>query len=83
MKNPNKKKTHCPSGHEYSGANLYVTSDGARKCKICLKRVQQNSRKHKQATLKRKSLSDQEHTSLPQQTLLVIGNSNRSLNEQE
>lgn len=27
-------KTHCPRGHEYSGANLFVTQ-GGRKCREC------------------------------------------------
>src|SRR3990172_3375900 len=31
----NKKKTHCPAGHEYSLENTYVSSLGGRKCKIC------------------------------------------------
>lgn len=28
-------KTHCPSGHPYSGNNLYVTKQGYRACNIC------------------------------------------------
>jgi HNH endonuclease len=36
-------RTHCPRGHEYSGANLYVSTDAAgttrRSCREC-KRVQ-------------------------------------------
>lgn len=29
-------KTHCPSGHEYAGGNLYLRpSDGARICRAC------------------------------------------------
>lgn len=32
----NSRKTHCPSGHPYSGENLYVRkSDGARICREC------------------------------------------------
>lgn len=31
----NRAKTHCPRGHEYSGANLYVTTEGARACRTC------------------------------------------------
>jgi hypothetical protein len=27
--------THCPSGHPYSGENLYVTNDGKRTCRTC------------------------------------------------
>jgi hypothetical protein len=27
--------THCPSGHEYAGANLRVETSGKRKCKTC------------------------------------------------
>ena len=33
--NGNHKKTHCPSGHPYSGDNLRITNEGHRKCKIC------------------------------------------------
>lgn len=29
------RKTHCPSGHEYSGASLRITKEGHRKCLIC------------------------------------------------
>lgn len=32
----NKNKTHCPSGHEYSGTNLRVTH-GRRQCRECAK----------------------------------------------
>lgn len=28
-------KTHCPQGHEYAGANLYVRPRGGRDCRIC------------------------------------------------
>jgi hypothetical protein len=28
-------KTHCPSGHPYSGNNLFVSSNGWRKCRQC------------------------------------------------
>lgn len=27
--------SHCPSGHEYAGDNLYITPDGRRVCKEC------------------------------------------------
>ena len=30
-----RKKTHCPRGHPYEGANLYVTKAGARQCRAC------------------------------------------------
>jgi hypothetical protein len=32
--------THCPQGHPYSGANLYVAPNGHRKCRECT-RIQQ------------------------------------------
>lgn len=32
---PNASKTHCPSGHLYSGANLYINSKGRRECRVC------------------------------------------------
>lgn len=28
-------KTHCPQGHPYSGANLYVSKGGSRMCRTC------------------------------------------------
>jgi hypothetical protein len=28
-------KTHCPKGHPYAGANLYVQPDGRRVCRSC------------------------------------------------
>lgn len=28
-------KTHCPRGHEYAGANLYVHPTGRRLCRAC------------------------------------------------
>ncbi len=30
-----RSKTHCPTGHEYAGANLYRTADGSRRCRRC------------------------------------------------
>lgn len=33
-----RKKTHCPAGHSYSGDNFVVERDGSRKCKICRRR---------------------------------------------
>jgi hypothetical protein len=34
-RNGNKMKTHCPAGHEYAGANLYVSPRGERRCRAC------------------------------------------------
>ena len=31
----NLAKTHCPQGHAYAGANLYVTPKGSRQCRTC------------------------------------------------
>jgi hypothetical protein len=31
----NKRKTHCPAGHPYSDANLYVSPNGRRSCRTC------------------------------------------------
>ena len=28
-------KTHCPRGHPYAGANLYIPDEGRRACRIC------------------------------------------------
>ena len=32
---PNKHKTHCPRGHEYTELNTHVNSFGRRVCKTC------------------------------------------------
>lgn len=29
------RRTHCPKGHPYEGANLYINAVGARVCKAC------------------------------------------------
>ncbi len=31
----NARKTHCPQGHPYSGANLHIRPRGTRKCRMC------------------------------------------------
>lgn len=31
----NKRKTHCPAGHEYDQKNTYVDATGARHCRAC------------------------------------------------
>lgn len=31
----NLAKTHCPAGHPYEGANLYVKPNGQRNCRTC------------------------------------------------
>ncbi len=46
--NVNARKTHCPSGHPYSGYNLRITVNGDRKCKEC-----ERLRAHKVRRLKR------------------------------
>jgi len=40
-----KARTHCPQGHPYSGANLYIPAGGERRCRICNKHAQQRRRK--------------------------------------
>lgn len=29
------RKTHCPAGHPYAGANLYLSRSGERHCRAC------------------------------------------------
>lgn len=43
----NARKTHCPSGHEYVGKNLYLTPMGFRQCKLCKLRTNEKWRKKK------------------------------------
>ena len=38
-------QTHCSYGHEFSPENTYITSSGARRCKLCNARLKQDSRK--------------------------------------
>ena len=44
----NARKTHCPKGHEYSGSNLYVSSQGYRQCKTCREAYKKKLREEKQ-----------------------------------
>lgn len=32
-------KTECPQGHPYSGRNLYVSPQGWRRCRACIKKA--------------------------------------------
>lgn len=32
---PNSAKTHCPKGHPYEGANLFINNRGRRECRTC------------------------------------------------
>lgn len=43
----NKRKTHCPQGHPYSGENLYVSSRGDRQCVTCRQATSTRHRKGK------------------------------------
>lgn len=45
----NSRKTHCPHGHPYSEANLYVKPNGDRVCRTC-KNNQQRARRAAPAT---------------------------------
>jgi hypothetical protein len=35
-RNHNQVKTHCPSGHPYSGWNCYTPPSGGRYCRKCI-----------------------------------------------
>lgn len=39
----NAAKTHCPQGHPYDGANLYVEKSGGRRCLICMRATKARS----------------------------------------
>ena len=41
----NAKKTHCPKGHPYAGANLYVEKSGTRRCRECRRQRHANRSK--------------------------------------
>ena len=47
----NARKTHCPSGHPYSGDNLYVDPDGSRECRICRRKYFRKYRKKQKAAV--------------------------------
>lgn len=49
----NAAKTHCPNGHPYSGKNLYVSPNGKRNCRACMKASQDRSLQRKRAEKKR------------------------------
>lgn len=31
-----RSKTHCPQGHPYAGANLFIRARGHRECRVCM-----------------------------------------------
>lgn len=35
IQQPAERKSHCPRGHEYTAANIYVHTDGKRRCRKC------------------------------------------------
>jgi WhiB family redox-sensing transcriptional regulator len=42
---PETRKTHCPQGHPYDEANSYITKQGRRQCRACVRtRVAQSRR---------------------------------------
>lgn len=43
----NAEKTHCDSGHELVGENLYVTPDGRRQCRACRAEAHRRARDRK------------------------------------
>ncbi len=45
----NQKVTHCPSGHEYTPENTFVTTAGRRKCKACGKVYRKRQYQEKEA----------------------------------
>lgn len=47
----NRSKTLCPSGHSYSGDNLYVRPDGSRVCKSCRSRHSKEYHARRRAAL--------------------------------
>ena len=50
-RHPESKKTHCPSGHEYTPENVYTTNPGHRRvCRKCLVIHKRNWRRRKRAS---------------------------------
>jgi hypothetical protein len=43
----NSKKTHCPYGHKYEGSNLYLGTQGERRCRTCNRESQNRFRLRK------------------------------------
>lgn len=39
------RRTHCPSGHEYTEENTYTSSEGERYCRTCHKETEADRRK--------------------------------------
>lgn len=48
-RHPWANRTHCPQGHEYAEANVYVDPRGSRRCVTCI-RAQSRSFKQKEAS---------------------------------
>jgi hypothetical protein len=43
------RATHCPKGHPYSGANLYVAARGDRQCRTCIQKRHEREAEHRKA----------------------------------
>jgi len=44
-----RSKTHCPRNHPYAGDNLVLTSDGRRRCRICVNTAHRASQARRRA----------------------------------
>lgn len=51
------RKTHCPKGHPYAGANLRITPHGGRLCRICVaRRVREYQARNKEKVYKARAV---------------------------
>ncbi len=48
-------KTHCPSGHPYSGDNLYISLKGSRSCRECTRTKSREWARAKRTETRRKT----------------------------
>lgn len=48
----NARKTHCPSGHEYTHDNTLISTDGKRRCRTCMRKRDLARRKSHQSFLR-------------------------------
>jgi hypothetical protein len=61
--------THCLYDHEYAGSNLYIDTDGSRKCLECKRRISRESARRRRA-IKRAGKQGVGHAVRPTNSLM-------------
>lgn len=69
----NAAKAHCDHGHVLSGENLYVDPDGKRKCRTCMRDIQERRKKRFKGPRRPKPDRETLATELEEYTAVALG----------